>query len=218
MLSFNVCCVCPEQTGSVALREGRDLLVTLTEFTAQESFLMCSSRLQLGFPEHWLCGEGEVGGVWAGRGVAAPWQGRLHMWGRAGGLVGVAGVVLGWLWSSSPMQGLCPSLHPSLPVPGLEPRWEQSPALPSAQGPSKTCLFLIQILFAMGWGRASAAARSPRCARHADVSLLVSQGYFKFVYLDGIRWFGCWHSILAWQSSKYVYMYLYLAFFSGMFS
>lgn len=107
---------------------------------------------------------------------------------------------------------------PSLPVPGLEPRWEQSPALPSAQGPSKTCLFLIQIPFAMGWGRASAAAHSPRCARHADVSLLVWQGYFKFVYLDDIRWFGCWHSILAWQSSKYVYMYLYLAFFSGMFS
>lgn len=54
---------------------------------------------------------------------------------------------------------------------------------------------------------------SLRCTRHADVSPLVQQGYFKFVYLDDIRWFSCLLSTLAWLSCSYIHIYLYLAFF-----
>lgn len=91
----------------------------------------------------------------------------------------------------------------------------QSPGHAPAQPSCEVLQFRIQSLFSVGWGEGERTAGSAPHATLATVTsaFSVRQGYFKFVYLGDIRWFGRWHSPLAWQSSKYVHIYLYLAFF-----
>lgn len=148
--------------------------------------------------------------------------------GRAGSRAGIAGTHAGrqtGTSSESPLLGF-QSLLPAFGwcCPGWEMvlrfLTEESPKYPLSSGTRQdvTIPYSNSFFNRLKGERAHCSPHSPRCARHGDVSLPMRQGYFKFVYLDDIRWFGCWHSTLAWQSSKYVHIYLYLAFFSGMFS